>query len=158
MSRKIKILLIVIVAALVATLAYYVPVWVSAPQPEVVPPVAPMPEKEQVTPAPQPAASAELVPTPRPPTPEVEALLQQAQAGDAVAQFNVARCYALGEGVDASREEFFRWCRMAAEQGVPQAQYTLGCCYRDGVGVTQDAALAEEWLGKAKAQGYPAAE
>jgi TPR repeat protein len=58
-----------------------------------------------------------------------------------------------------NREEFLRWCRTAAEQGLPEAQFTLGMCYRQGVGVAADEQEATRLLQLAADAGYaPAAE
>jgi TPR repeat protein len=90
---------------------------------------------------------------------EAESLLPKAEAGDAVAQFNLARQYALGEGMAINRDEFIRWCRTAAEQGLPEAQYALGMCYRQGLGVERNTNEARAWMQKAAASRYtPAIE
>lgn len=87
------------------------------------------------------------------------ALLPKAEAGDAVAQFNLARQYALGQGMAINRQEFIRWCRTAADQGLPEAQFTLGCCYRGGLGVEQNAEEGRRLLEAAAAAGFaPAAQ
>ena len=41
-----------------------------------------------------------------------------------------------------------RWCREAAEQGVPEARYELG------LGVPPDPQEAERWYGQAVGQGF----
>ena len=130
-----------------------------APQPEPAPVVeepAPQPVVEE--PAPEPAPEPEPAPLPAL-NAEAEALLPKAEAGDPVAQFNLARQYVLGEGMAINREEFLRWCRTAAEQGLPEAQFTLGMCYRQGVGVAADEQEATRLLQLAADAGYaPAAE
>ena len=76
-----------------------------------------------------------------------------------MAQFNLARQYVLGEGMAVNRTEFIRWCRTAAEQGLPEAQYTLGMCYRQGLGVELNTNEARAWVEKAAASRYaPAVE
>lgn len=90
---------------------------------------------------------------------EAAALLPEAEAGDAVAQFNLARQYALGEGMQLNQEAFMRWCSLASDQGLPEAQYTLGCCYLRGVGVEVNQEEGRRLLEAAAACGYaPAAE
>jgi TPR repeat protein len=85
--------------------------------------------------------------------------VDRAEAGDAVAQFNLARQYALGEGMAVNREEFIRWCRTSAEQGLPEARFTLGMCYHRGLGVAPDKAEAQRLLRLAADAGFaPAAE
>lgn len=131
-----------------------------------VPPVEPAPA-DKTAPAPEPAASAEPAPAEPAPQPaplpalnaEAEALLPRAEAGDAVAQFNLARLYALGEGMAINRQEFVRWCTTAADQGLPEAQFTLGCCYLRGLGVEKNEAEGRRLLEAAAAAGFaPAAD
>ena len=130
-----------------------------APAPAAEPVVEePTPEVEEPAPVqpPQPVAEA---PAPVPAlNAEAEALLPKAEAGDAVAQFNLARQYVLGEGMALNREEFVRWCGTAAEQGLPEAQFTMGCCYRDGLWVEKDEARGNQLLKQAAEAGFaPAA-
>lgn len=144
-----------------------------APVPAAVEPAAPAPATEPVAdehepaPAPEPAPAQESVPEvnlEKPaPLPELNeeaaALLPKAESGDAVSQFNLARQYALGEGMAINREKFIHWCRIAADQGLPEAQFTLGCCYRRGLVVPQDEVSGRRLLEAAAAAGFaPAAE
>ena len=146
----------------------------SETEPQPAPVSEPVPAPEPTPVAAEPAAPAEPVPAPAPAEPvaepepqpeqpalneEAAALLPKAEAGDAVAQFNLARQYALGQGMAINRQEFIRWCRTAADQGLPEAQYTLGCCYRGGLGVEQDAEEGRRLLEAAAAAGFaPAAQ
>ncbi len=126
----------------------------SAPAEEPAPAVEPGPAVE-------PAPVEEPAPAPELPalTAEAEALLPRAEGGDAVAQFNLARLYVLGEGMQVNRAEFVRWCRTAADQGLPEAQYTMGCCYLRGLGVEASPEEGRRLLEAAAAAGYaPAAE
>lgn len=135
----------------------------AAAAPEPAPASAPTPEPA-AEPAPAPEPAPEPVPEPAPePLPalnaEAASLLAKAEAGDAVAQFNLAREYALGEGMAINRDEFIRWCRTAADQGLPEAQYTLGCCYQRGLHVEKNEEEARRLLQEAAAAGFaPAAE
>jgi hypothetical protein len=61
-----------------------------------------------------------------------------AAEGDAVAQFELGRCYARGEGVDKNQIEAVGWFRKAAEQGVDEAQFNLAYRYYSGLGVAKD--------------------
>lgn len=125
-----------------------------APAAEPGPAVEPAPVEEP-TPAEEPAPAPELPAL----TAEAEALLPRAEGGDAVAQFNLARLYVLGEGMQVNRAEFVRWCRTAADQGLPEAQYTMGCCYLRGLGVEASPEEGRRLLEAAAAAGYaPAAE
>lgn len=137
-----------------------------AAEPEPAPAPAPEPESapvpaEEPAPAPESAPVVDLEnPAPLPElNEEAAALLPKAEAGDAVAQFNLARQYALGDGMAINREKFIHWCRIAADQGLPEAQFTLGCCYRRGLVVPQDEASGRRLLEAAAAAGFaPAAE
>ena len=128
-----------------------------APTPSVEPVVEPAPVEEPAPaehqPEPEPAPVAESAPLPAL-NAEAEALLPKAEAGDPVAQFNLARLYVLGEDMAVNQTEFIRWCRTAAEQGLPEAQYTLGMCYRQGLGVELNTNEARAWVQKAADARY----
>jgi TPR repeat protein len=119
---------------------------------------------EEPAPVAEPEPQPEPAPEPEPAllpalNAEAEALLPKAEAGDPVAQFNLARQYVLGEGMAVNQSEFIRWCRTAAEQGLPEAQYALGMCYRQGLGVERNTNEARAWMQKAAASRYtPAIE
>ena len=182
--KKFFLILMILVVAVAAVLVWnYAPVQaVVSPEggeaaestvaevPASEPAVAPVPgptsaPAEEPAPAPapveEPAPAAEPAPEPELPAlnAEAEALLPRAEGGDAVAQFNLARLYALGEGMQVNRAEFVRWCRTAADQGLPEAQYTMGCCYLRGLGVETSPDEGRRLLEAAAAAGYaPAAE
>ena len=84
---------------------------------------------------------------------EGNALRSQAEAGDAVAQYNLGVMY--GKGVDVPRDdaEAIKWYRKAAEQGNVDAQLILGFMYGKGRGVLQDDAESAKWVMKAAEQG-----
>lgn len=174
-----KIFALLVLAAVAATIYWYAPArelvlgWYAAvetrlaadapvkPVPEAAPVPAPAPESApESAPEPAPEPTAEPEPAPLPAlNAEAEKLLAEAEAGNAVAQFNLARQYALGEGMAVNREEFVRWCRTAAEQGLPEAQYTMGMCYRNGLGVEQNEQEAVKFLQRAAEAGFsPAVE
>ena len=79
--------------------------------------------------------------------------LSCAEAGDAVAQFNVGLMYASGEGASTDDAEAARWYRRAARQGHVTAQYNLGVMYANGDGVPQDDAEAARWFRLSAEQG-----
>jgi TPR repeat protein len=61
------------------------------------------------------------------PTPaEIAELRVQANAGDAVAQYNLGLMYATGEGVPQDDAQAVTWFRQAAEQGHAGALNNLG--------------------------------
>ena len=76
-----------------------------------------------------------------------------AEAGDAVAQFNLGVMYDIGDGVPQDYAEAVKWYRLAAEQGYVAAQYNLGTMYDNGKGVPQDYAEAVKWYRLAAEQG-----
>ena len=67
-----------------------------------------------------------------------------AEAGEPVAQVNLAICYKTGQGVEQSDAEAIRWTRKAAEQGDVEALYNLAYCYAEGDGVEQSIEKAFE--------------
>ena len=83
---------------------------------------------------------------------------QQAEAGDAKAQFILGVMYAHGEGVPKDSAKAVEWWQKAAAQGNAAPQYNLGLSYAHGEGVPKDATKAVEWWQKAAAQGYVEAQ
>ncbi len=67
-----------------------------------------------------------------------------ARAGDPVAQYEVARMYFEGIGVEQDTAEALKWATKAAEQGEPYAQFTLGLMYMRGQDVPMDDARGFE--------------
>ncbi len=84
----------------------------------------------------------------------LEALRDQAMAGDIDAQVAVGELYDFGIGVAEDNHEAAKWYRMAAEQGAESAQHNLGNILR-GVGsdVQKDEAEAFKWYQLAAEQG-----
>ena len=81
-----------------------------------------------------------------------DALLKQAQAGNAEAQFKVAAMYALGKlgnKTPEDREKMFEWLEKSAEQGFFKAQETLCKQYLDRC----DYSKALKWSEKASVKG-----
>lgn len=81
-----------------------------------------------------------------------------AEQGDAGAQFNLAFCYAKGQGVDKNFAEALKWYRKAAEQGDARAQNNLGVLYSHGQGVKTSDFEARKWYLKAAEQGNATAQ
>ena len=75
-------------------------------------------------------------------TPEIYALRERADQGDAGAQNNLGVMYDTGQGVPRDDAEAVRWYRLAAEQGHARAQFNLGVNYDNGEGVPEDDAEA----------------
>jgi len=57
----------------------------------------------------------------------------RAEAGEAIAQYNLGVLYAVGRGVPQDDAEAVRWYRLAAEQGDADAQNNLGFMYANGL-------------------------
>lgn len=113
---------------------------------------------ETVADAPPPAAPVE------PPKPEAPALdpedvalansyRTEAEAGSAIAQYNLANLYADGKGVPQDDDQAAKWYLAAAEQDLPEAQYNLGVLHQLGRGVPQDTAQTLRWFFKAADEG-----
>ena len=83
----------------------------------------------------------------------VDECIPLAEAGDAEAQYQVARSYYYGEGVPQDYAEALHWVRKAAEQGNVNAQHGLGVAYAFGRGAAQDYTKALTWYRKAANQG-----
>ena len=83
-----------------------------------------------------------------------------ANQGNAEAQYKLASMYYSGEGVTQNPEEAVRWCKLAAEQGLPIAQNKLGDLYSNVVtiGVAHDDKEAVRWYRLAVEQGYADAQ
>jgi TPR repeat protein len=89
---------------------------------------------------------------------EIAALHAQANAGDAIAQYNLGVAYDNGQSVPQDYVEAVAWYRKAADQGDPDAQYNLGVMHDTGQGVPQDYVEAAAWYRKAADQGYANAQ
>lgn len=79
--------------------------------------------------------------------------LRNAEMGDASAQYDVGKYYAVGRDGDRDRVEAVAWFRKAAEQKHAKAQTALGISYLRGQGVPMDWPEAVTWFEKSAAQG-----
>ena len=64
--------------------------------------------------------------------------LPSAEAGDAQAQFDLARMYETGDGVNKDLQKAVTWYLKAAQQGLSEARFYLGWMYANGIGVRQN--------------------
>ena len=92
------------------------------------------------------------------PEPYSAELVKKAEAGNAVAQYDLGSVYCLGKGVTKDYKEAVKWWTKSAEQGNAKAQCALGVCYYEGDGVTQDYKEAVKWLTKSAEQGMAEAK
>ena len=89
---------------------------------------------------------------------DIEHLKSCADDGNAEAQNELGKCYAMGIGVVQDDKEAVRYFRLAADQGLAKSQYNLGNDYLYGIGVEQDTEKAAEYLKAAAEQGLPQAQ
>ena len=116
----------------------------------------------QVTP---PSSTSDSALSTAPPTPTLDPtqeLRKRAEAGDADAQYKLARTYPDSwdfSNKDNTKEvqEMIHWIKLSAKQGNPEAEYHLANCYQYGKGVTPDPAESVMWYRKAAAQGVDTA-
>ena len=78
---------------------------------------------------------------------------EEAEQGNADAQYNLALMYDNGDGTEPDKQKAFYWYTKAAEQGYPKAQYNLAYLYYQGDGIKQDKQKAFYWYTKAAEQG-----
>lgn len=76
-----------------------------------------------------------------------------AEQGHVKAQYHLATCYQMGEGIGKDRTEAVKWFRKAAENNHAEAQGHLGTCYYMGDGVEKDYPQAIGWFRKGAEQG-----
>ena len=103
---------------------------------------------------PPPALTATL----QPQNPALRPLRQQAEAGNADAQFNLGIAWINGSAGTVDYEKARYWWEKAAAQGQRIAQYNLGVLYDEGRSVSQDYRLAAQWYRKAAQQGFISAQ
>ena len=77
---------------------------------------------------------------------------QEAENGDAEAQFQMGLLYDKGDGVEQNKKTATKWYELAAKQGYAKAQYYLGCCYYNDEGVVRNYAKAVKWFLQAAQQ------
>ncbi|RKX37320.1 MAG: hypothetical protein DRP64_17360, partial [Verrucomicrobia bacterium] len=88
----------------------------------------------------------------------LDKLKQDAETGDAQAQYELGHADETGDGVQTNLPGAVEWYTRSAEQGCADAQYRLGRCYRKGVGVETNILVAITWLEKAVSQNHPKAQ
>jgi len=88
----------------------------------------------------------------RTPEPYSEELVKKAEAGDAVAQYDLGLCYSEGLVVAKDKKEALKWYTKSAEQGYSWAQSDLGTRYTLGLGVAKDEKEALKWYKKVAEQ------
>lgn len=82
--------------------------------------------------------------------------LQEAEQGDAKAQFFIGASYADGRGVEQNIQLAIQWYEKAAAQGYGSAQVRLGNIYETGPATVQNYSKAVKYYRQAIANGYTA--
>lgn len=75
----------------------------------------------------------------------LDQLLENADHGNADAQYFIATCYYNGWELPQDYENAVMWFTKAAELGHPKAQFSLATCYQYGTGLQQDYDKAFYW-------------
>jgi hypothetical protein len=84
---------------------------------------------------------------------DVNRILNRADAGDSIAQYEMALRYADGEGVPQNYREAMAWFAKAAANGNDNAQWKLGLGYIKGIGLPHDERKAVVWFKRAANHG-----
>ena len=79
-------------------------------------------------------------------------LVDQAQAGNAKAQYHVGQSVYFGQGVTKDKYIGFVWMLKSAQQGYAPAQLSVGESYYWGIGTDKNKYKAVEWYQKASEQ------
>jgi len=83
-----------------------------------------------------------------------ELIQPYAEAGDVVAQYNLAMMYATGDGTTVNDEKAVHWYIKAAKSGHTKAQNNLGLRYHKGNGVAVDEYMSLYWFIEASKKGH----
>ncbi|MCG7535494.1 tetratricopeptide repeat protein [Pseudoalteromonas sp. OOF1S-7] len=86
-------------------------------------------------------------------TPEIQALTEKAQSGDAEAQYELGDAYYFGDDTEQNYEQAAYWFKQAAKQDHAEAQFSLGFMYQDGQGLEQSDEKAIDWYNQAAERG-----
>lgn len=78
---------------------------------------------------------------------------KSAEQGNAKGQYNLARCYLEGFGIEKNEDNSFLWFTKSAEQGYPEALREIGNCYYSGISIMKNNAKAIEYYTKAAGIG-----
>jgi hypothetical protein len=83
---------------------------------------------------------------------DLAAIRRKAEAGDAIAQFDMAKAYMSGAGVARDPNMALVWLHKSAAQDYVGAEYALGRMYQQGLGVPKDPIQAATFFRKAARQ------
>jgi TPR repeat protein len=85
-------------------------------------------------------------------------LKRSAEAGYAVAQYELARRHVLMDDPKYTPQDGLKWYEKAANQGHLRAQYSLAVCLASAKGGSRDLSGAYFWMRRAADGGFPKAE
>ncbi|MGR8950076.1 MAG: tetratricopeptide repeat protein, partial [Gammaproteobacteria bacterium] len=85
---------------------------------------------------------------------DLDALVQQASAGDAAAQYQLGEHFRIRAAVDVDLEQAFAWYERAAKQRHLDAQYRVGVMQLQGSGAHKNLESALDWLTQAAEQNH----
>ncbi|MDQ5940528.1 MAG: uncharacterized protein QG632_254 [Candidatus Dependentiae bacterium] len=88
----------------------------------------------------------------------INTLRKNAASGDPDAQYQLARRYDRGAGMQKDPRMAAVWLLAAAEQGHATAQFYLGIKYENGEGVPANSTIALQWYAEANKGGIPRAK
>jgi hypothetical protein len=90
---------------------------------------------------------------------DIAAIRRKAEAGDAIAQFDLAKAYMSGTGVATDPNMALVWLQKSAAQDYFGAEYALGRIYQNGLGkLPKDQHEAASWFRKAAKQQNKASQ
>jgi len=94
---------------------------------------------------------------------DLASMQQKAKAGDAIAQYDLARAYIAGTGVAKDPKQGLAWLRKSAGQGYFGAEYALAFMYQSGYQngaeqIPKDEHEAANWFRKAARQQNKASQ
>jgi len=69
-----------------------------------------------------------------------------AEAGHALAQYEIGTYYEKGTVVAQDKSQAFEWYLKSAQAGVISSQVKIAIMYKDGIGVVQNEAQAAKWM------------
>tara|TARA_R110002096_G_scaffold422997_1_gene629862 strand:+ start:420 stop:941 length:522 start_codon:yes stop_codon:yes gene_type:complete len=88
---------------------------------------------------------------------DFQALADNAELGDSVAQANLGEAYFFGMCVEADTDEAMYWYFRAAEAGSDKAVYAIGLAFSSGIGLDKNERLARHYFLRAANNGHEAA-
>ncbi len=79
---------------------------------------------------------------------------EAADQGNAIAQYELARLYRHGRGIDQDLSRAYQYTQRSADQNLSHAQYQIALYYLEGQQVSKNETLALFWMQSAADQGH----